>query len=492
MDSQKIFIIIALIIYFAICIGLGLYSMAQSKKASARDFLTAGGNVPWLVNAVCVFAAFNSGGALMGNFGTAYSAGWGYMCTMCGGTATGMLIASLLVAGPLRNLRVATVPEFFRQRFHNKLLNILVPVILICCITGYLMAQMKVAGMLGEKIFGLPYSYGVILIAIVYIFYTAVGGMFSVTLTDCFQGFVMLFVLTLAMIFCVGHFDGLGNLYSTAVSLRPQWAANTTATYPRFSFLGGFMGWMFVNTCLPHSIMRVFTAKNAKSGKIGLGMGALLIGFFAINANIIIPAAGVILNNGADLGSESDYVFMQVIDNVFPVWFEAITYAGVFAAVMSSVSGMLLSIGSACSYDLVQVLKPDLSSDKIKKLSSLAIVVFGILSAILSLDPPDLLTILYASAMGILASGLAAPVILGLWWKRTTRYGALASVIVGPVLWIGTYLSGSFPPLSSSAIAIPVSFIVCIVVSLITPAPANEELEKIALAHSRELTDAEL
>lgn len=306
MGTEQMFILVALVIYFGICIFLGLYSMKQSKMASARDFLTAGGNIPWVINAVCVFAAFNSGGALMGNFGAAYATGWGYMCTMCGGTATGMLIASLLVAGPLRNMRVATVPEFIRHRFQSKFLNIWVPVVLIACITGYLMAQMKVAGMLGEKIFGLPYSVGVLLIAVVYIFYTAVGGMFSVTLTDAFQGFVMLFVLTLAMIFCVGHFDGLDTLYSTAISMRPQWGANTTSNYPWFSFLGGFMGWMFVNTCLPHSIMRIFTAKNARSGKIGLGMGGLLIGVFAITANIIIPATGIIINNGADLGSESD------------------------------------------------------------------------------------------------------------------------------------------------------------------------------------------
>lgn len=485
-------VILALIVYFGICIALGLYSLRKSKNASTRDFLTAGSSVGWIVNAVCIFAAFNSGGALMGNLGISYAAGWGYMNTMCAGTATGMFIAAVLVAGPLRNMRVATVPEFLRKRYDLKILNVLVPIVLICTITAYLVAQMKVAGMMGERILGLPYIWGVVLVSAVYVFYTAVGGMFSVTLTDTFQGWVMLFVLTLACIFCVSHFGGVDKLYSSAVSLRPTWSANVNPTYTWISFVGGFMGWMFVNSCLPHSIMRVFTAKTEMSGRMALGVGAWLIGVYAVLANILIPAAGIMLNNGADLGNTSDYMFIQVIDSIFPTWFQAITYAGVFAAVMSSVSAMLLSIGSAVSFDLIQTLRPHTDPKFTRKLSSWAVLAFGLIATLLALDPPQLLTILYASAMGVLASGIAAPLLLGLWWKRMNKYGALAGVICGPALWIGLFLSGKLPPLAPSAIAIPTSFILCVVVSLMTPPSTDEELRRVGIAHARELTEAEL
>ena len=489
MTSQQIWIIGVLIIYFAICIALGFYSMRRSKNLDTHDFLTAGGSVGWVINAVCIFAAFNSGGALMGNLGLAYSNSWGYMNTLCVGTATGMFIAAMFVAGPLRNLRIATVPEFLRKRYDLKSLNIIAPVVLICTITAYLMAQMKVAGMLGEKILGLPYEWGVIVIAIVYVFYTAVGGMLSVTLTDFFQGFVMLFVLTLASILCVTHFGGFGELYDTAAEMRPAFVKNDGASW--INYVGGFMGWMFVNTCLPHSIMRVFTAKNEKSGRAALGFGALLIGGFAVIANVIIPAAGVIINNGADLGAETDYVFMTVIDEIFPHWFQAVVYAGVFAAVMSSVSGMLLSIGSAVSYDLISTLKPNADAKKVRKLSTWSIVIFGAISAILALDPPELLTILYSSAMGVLASGLAAPVLLGLWWKRMNKWGALAALIGGAGLWISLYLFSDLPGLAPSAFAIPTSFILAIVVSLLTPPSTDEELRRVSIAHERPLKDEE-
>jgi len=192
--------------------------------------------------------------------------------------------------------------------------------------------------------------------------------MWSITLTDLFQGMVMLFVLTLAGILCFANFGSPTELYANAASLRPQWSTNTSAAYLRLAFFGGFMTWVFVHSCLPHTIMRVFTAEDEKSGRLGLSFGSFLISAFALLALVYITGAAVIVNGGADLESY-DYVFMTVIDSIFPTWFQAVTYAGVFAAVMSSVSGMLLSIGSAASFDLVQVLKPLILSQACKPLS---------------------------------------------------------------------------------------------------------------------------
>lgn len=491
MSNQQVWIIGALITYFTICILLGLYSNRKSKLLNTRDFLTASGSIAWWINGICVFAAFNSGGALMGNFGVAYAGGWGFQTTCNAGAAVGMLVAAFLVAKPLRNLRIATIPEFFRKRYNNKLLHALVPLVVIITITAYTVAQMKVAGMLGEKIIGLPYEWGVILIAAVFIFYTAIGGMWSITLTDLFQGMVMLFVLTFAGILCFQAFGSPTELYSQAVSLRPQWGTNTSSSYPYISFIGGFFTWVFVQSCLPHTIIRVFSAENEKSGRIALSFGSFLISAFAVLALIYITGAAVIINGGQDLPAY-DYVFMTVIDKLFPTWFQAIVYAGVFAAVMSSVSGMLLAIGSAASYDLVQAFRPETPEATIKKLSVAGIVVFGIIASVIALNPPALLTILYASAMGMLASCLSVPLILGIWWKRINATGATAGVIVGMVVFLYLYIFGGMPPLSQVTIALPISAAVTVFVSLLTPQPTDEELSRVAIAHERELLDAEI
>src|SRR5690606_3262184 len=94
-----------------------------------------------------------------------------------------------------RNMNVSTVPEFIKARFKNKGLNIIVPIVIVVTLVAYLVAQMKVGGMIGERLFGIPYTWSVILIGLVYIFYTFIGGMKAVTLTDFMQGLLMIGVV---------------------------------------------------------------------------------------------------------------------------------------------------------------------------------------------------------------------------------------------------------------------------------------------------------
>jgi Na+/proline symporter len=115
-----------------------------------------------------------------------------------------------------------------------------------------------------------------------------------------------------------------------------------------------------------------------------------------------------------------------------------------------------------------------------------------IIASVLALNPPDLLTILYASAMGMLASCLAIPLIGGIWWKRLTAQGALAGVAGGAIVFLYLYIFGNMPPLSQVTIALPVSFILTVVVSLLTPEPSDEELRRITIAHERELKPEEI
>lgn len=489
--SQRVAIIIAVIVFFIITIALGIYSTVKSRKLSAKDFFTAGGNVNWFVNGICVFAAFNSGGALMGNFGTAYAGGWGFQVTANAGAAVGMLVATFFVAKPLRNMRIATVGEYFRKRYDSKFLNTIIPVLFVLAMLAYVVAQMKVGGMLGEKILGIPYAYGLIIMTIIYVSYTAYGGMLSVTLTSLFQGLVMIFVLVLGSILSIKYFGGFGELYDSAITLRPTWSLSSNPKFPWVSFFGAFLTWVFAQSCLPHTIMRVFTSKNERDGRRGLSFGSLLIAWLAALALICITAAAVVINNGADL-PQYDYVFMNVIDTIFPLWFQAITYAGVFAAVLSSVSGQLLSIGSNISYDLINTHRPGTPDKTVRNVNTYSVMVFGVIAAIIALNPPQLLTVLYASAMGLLTSSVALPLLLGLWWKKMNKQGAIAGCIAGSIAFFYAFLFMEMTALSQVIIGFPVALIVSIVVSLMTAPSTEKEMYCTRVAHERVLTDEEL
>lgn len=476
-------VIIALILYFAACLALGFYARKKSAGATTREFLTANEGVGCVINGFAMFAAFSSGGAMLGNMGLGYANGWGYLVTLNTGTACSMLIAAFLVAKPFRNMRLGTVPEFLRVRYDSKILKILVPVLLIVCMTIYMIAQMKITGMLGEAILGLHYAVGVFVVGAIYIFYTAIGGAWAISLTDFFQGMVMVFILLMVAFFCMdfGSWD-FNWIYTTAQTIKPEF---TTVSMPVLSFIGGFLIWCCVQPCLPHTIMRVLSSKNEREGRGAFAIGIGLIAFSVLLTAILFMCVSVILNNGQPYDN-GDAAFIKVIDEVLPFWAKAIAWTAIFAAVMSSVSGMLLSLGAAVSYDLIKTLKPEISDAKIRKLSSLAVVVFGVISMFLALDPPAFVLVLFSSAMGLLGSGLFWPIILGIWWKRMNKQGALAGMVVGVAVYAYAYFFTDMPSLSHMCVSLPAGLAACVVAALLTPPSTDKEMERLTMAHEKE------
>lgn len=480
--------LIVLVLYLALCIGIGIYANKMQTLGTTNEYLTGGKNVNSFVNGVAIFAAFATGGTMLGNMGLSYAGGWGYITAYNAGVACGYLFTAFFLAKVLRNMNVSTVPEFVRVRFNNKLLNIIVPIILIGTLTAYLVAQMKVGGLLGERLFDIPYMWSVVLIGLVYIFYTAYGGMKAVTLTDFIQGLLMISVVVIVGLIAVTKGGGIGELYTSAQTIKPEWTK--TDGFPYIAYIGGFLVWMTVNAVLPHTVMRIFAAKSEKSGRISLTIGIFMYVVTAIITCIFVAALTIILNNGQGL-TDNDAAFLLFLDKAVPEFIKAIAYAGIFAAVMSSVSAMLLALGAALAYDLIGTVKPDFPEEKKRKLVPISIVGFGILTLALSLNPPSLLTLLYSAAMGLLSSGLFFPVVLGIWWKRMNSTGALVGTIVGAVSYLVLLWGFNLPSLSQICISLPISLIGCVVGSLLSAPPTSKDLHRITIAHEREFVEAD-
>lgn len=489
-DKVQVLPLIVLIAYMLICVGIGIYASRQKTSGTAKEYLTGGGGVGFWVNGFAIFAAFATGGTMLGNLGLSYAGGWGYITAYNAGVAVGYLITTFFLAKTLRNMNVSTVPEFIKARFKNKGLNIIVPIVLVVTLVAYLVAQMKVGGMIGERLFGIPYASSVVLIGVVYVFYTFIGGMKAVTLTDFFQGLLMIGIIVATGAIAMTTNGGGINSYQIAQELRPQWTAGgDEGTFPFVAYVGGFLVWATVNAVLPHTVMRLFAAKNERTGRASLVLGLGLYVFTGIITVIAIVASTIIITNGADLDNadETLLIFLESVPN----WLMAVAFAGIFAAVMSSVSAMLLGLSAAFSYDLMPEFRPGLSDDTKRKMTKGGIIVFGLITLALSLNPPALLTLLYTAAMGLLASALFFPTVLGIWWKRMNSIGALAGAIAGGASYLILLWGFSLPALSQILISLPVSLVACIVVSLLTKPPTEFDLHRITIAHEREYTDAD-
>jgi sodium/pantothenate symporter len=472
-----------LLVYMVVCIGIGLYSRAKSAKGSSKDFLTAGESLGTWVSGMAMFAALATGGTMLGNMGVSYSMGWGYIMTIICGVVVGFMLVSLFMAKPFRNLKIATVPEFFKIRYDSALLRILVPLILIVSITAYIIAQMKVAGMIGETILGIPYNYAVITMGLVYVFYTAIGGMWAVTITDVFQGSLMLFISLVAWGIVVDFGGGLTELYNAAQQIKPDWSLSFTL--PISSYVGAFLIWVAVIAVLPHTVMRDFAAREERVAKKALALSTFLYILVSIGTLVYISAAAVLITKGEKLPN-ADAAFLNVIETLFPSWLKGITFAAIFAAVMSSVSAMLLSVAAAISYDLVKVLRPQSPDASIKRLNSSCVGIIGLVVIVFALNPPELMTLLYSAAMGLFASGLFWPTLLGILWKRMNKYGAIASVVGGSAVYLYCLFGVKLPALSQICYSLPISLVLSVGVSMLTAPPSAKEMHRISIAHQRE------
>lgn len=489
MEARSILPIVILVIYMAGTVAIGIYANRTQSGSSGKQFLTGGGGVGFWINGFAIFAAFATGGTMLGNMGLSYTAGWGYITAYNGGVAFGYLITTFFLAKVLRNMNVATVPELIKARFDHRGLNIMVPLVLIGTLTAYIVAQMKIGGLIGEQLFNLPYVWSVLLIGAVYVFYTYAGGMKAVTLTDFLQGLLMIGIVIATGAIAIGSNGGTFSVYQLAQDLRPGWGG--AEVYPPIAYIGGFLVWATCNAVLPHTVMRIFAAKDEKTGRASLALGLGLYVITAVVTCVFIVAAAIVLNRGGDI-ENADAAFLLYLDQAVPNWLRGLAFAGIFAAVMSSVSAMLLALAAAFSYDLVGQFRSSTVSNESRNLTKWSILGFGVLTLVLSMNPPEFLTLLYSAAMGLLASALFFPTILGIWWRRIGGTAAFCGALVGGAVYLILLFGFDMPPLSEIIVALPASLLICMVAGVVLPPPTDQQIQRLDIAHQREVTDAEV
>ncbi len=178
-----------------------------------------------------------------------------------------------------------------------------------------------------------------------------------------------------------------------------------------------------------------------------------------------------------------DYSFIVASEYVFPGFFAPLVAIIVLSAVMSTTDRLMLTIGSYVSWDVYrQFINKDASEESITLLSRVAIVFATILTLWLAWsNPPDLLAWLIWMAIGVMLACFVTPLFAGLYWRRATREGALASMIVGLVgaLAFSYYARFIAPmPMHPSIYGFALSVAAMILVSLVTKKPSEKVLDE--------------
>ncbi|MAG69381.1 MAG: sodium/proline symporter [Vicinamibacterales bacterium] len=469
-------IISVLVVYLAILLAIGAWGARDSR--SLAGYYLAGKRLPAWVIAFSSNATGESGWLLLGLTGMGYVVGVHAFWVVLG-EVLGVALAWAFVALPFKRYTdrygSITVADYLASRFRDSThaLRVVSTIIICTMVTVYTAAQFTASGKAFDAFLGTGYTGGVLIGAAVIFYYTTVGGFKAVAYSDLLQGVLMLgglFVLPLVGVAAAGGWTSMiATLRAADPSLLEPMGAfgwSTGGVISAASFAG--IGLAFLGT--PQLLTRFMAARSEDEIVSGSLLAVLCIIVFDVGA-VLTGMAGRTLMPGL---ADPETILPVMSADLLPAVVTGVFLVIVLAAIMSTADSLLILASSAVVRDVVQqVFRPDLDDRRLARYGKVTTVIIGLGALGFALTEARLIFWFVLFAWSGLASAFTPVVVCSLFWKRTTRVGALAGMIAGflaAVVWVVAFKS-RFHDLYEMWPGFIAGFGVTIAVSLFTRPP---------------------
>ena len=482
-------IISVLVVYLLILLGLGLWGSKEST--SVAGYYVAGKRLPSWVIAFSSNATGESAWLLLGLTGMGYLVGFHALWIVLG-EFLGVLLAWKYVARPFKEYTdrydSITVPDYLEARFHDggHVMRVISAVIIISMVTAYTAAQLTASGKAFGSFLGTSYVAGVWIGAAVILYYTTVGGFKAVAYSDFLQGVLMFACLAVLPVVGIAAVGGWSALVDGLRAQDPSLLALMGAS--GFSLTGvisvaGFIAIGFAFLGSPQLLTRFIAARSQRdilqAGKIAVG--CILV--FDIGA-VFSGMAGRVLFPGL---ADPETILPQMSTELFPALFTGVFLVVVLAAIMSTVDSLLILASSAVVRDVIQqIFHPDVSEWRLSLYGKGVTVLIGAAALAAALTEARAIFWFVLFAWSGLASAFTPVVLCSLFWKGTTRLGAISGMASGfltAVLWVVLFKERFFD-LYEMIPGFAVGFAAMIGVSLATSAPEGAEEEMASVSEA--------
>src|SRR5690625_3300250 len=468
---------IILFIYIIVMTFFGIYFYKRARSTE-DDYFTAGRSINTFVGAFALFAALASSSSLMGAIGSGVAFGAPFFFTYAFGAVAILPFTMFLISGQIRRSGVKTLPDFFNQRF-GRSVQIVAALIVVIAMTFYMVPQLTASGLIGSYVLGVDYVTAVILVGVGFTVYAALGGMWAITYTDLIQGAVILigiFILAGAVLI---DFNGFGALFSAALEMSPSFGE---INLPWMSYFGLFLAFLWFGIVSPSAVMRNFASRDARTARHS-ALWACLLYLSIFLAGFIVAAAGASLGIAETLDNR-DMIIIVAVEQYLPSILGGLMLAGLLAAIMSSADAMLLAISAGIAYDIYKEHINKQASERFVTLIGLiTMFVASGVGILIAIEPPQLIAVMVGWVGGFLLSAFGFPIVLGIWWKRVNKAGALSGMIAGAVAFLILVTTEILPTNAEAIVAAPISLLIMIVVSLMTAPPPEEIQNQVDMYH---------
>ena len=524
MNSSTIQIMVAMFIYMAIVIVIGVVFAKKANTNSENYFLGGRSLGPW-VTAMSAEASDMSGWLLMGLPGVAYWCGLADAAWTAIGLAIGTYLNWLIVSKRLRRYSVRannsiTLPEFFSNRFRekNKIIMTLSALFILIFFTVYAASCFVTCGKLFATLFGMKYVPMMILGAVFVLVYTILGGFLAESASDFMQGIVMFVALVVIVGIGTAMAGGIGAVVENAKSIpgffeffgMAQPAVDAKGVQqvvngvPQFDAAAPYgvlkicsmLAWGLGYFGMPQVLLRFMAIRSESDLKRSRRIAMIWV-VISLAVAVFIGIMGRALYPTAHLtASAAESIFITLSTSALPPILAGFVMAGILAATISSSDSYLLIAASAVAKNIFQgVVKKKATDKQVMLVTRITLLAIALIAIVIALDEESVIFDIVSFAWAGFGATFGPLMILSLFWKRINRAGAIAGMASGAVMvfvWklVISELGGIFA-IYELLPAFIISAVCIVVVSLLTNAPSKEIEEDFDAVKEGRVNDAD-
>lgn len=521
-----------LFVFFTLAVYAGIGVLSRTMQVS--EYYVAGRKVPPVYNGMATAADWMSAASFIAMAGGLYAQGYDGLAFVLGWTG-GYVLVAVLIAPYLRKFGAYTVPDFLGARFGGNFARSIGILVLFCCSFTYIVGQVVGVGTIASRFLGISFEISVFVGLIGILVCSMLGGMRAVTWTQVAQYIVLIIAYLVPVVILSAQTTGIpvpqlmyGEILQRITELEQTKAALAGAkahvipysTFDSLNFFALILCLMVGTASLPHVLMRFFTTPSVRDARKSVGWSLLFIFLLYFTApsyaafakyeiyNNVIGSAIAELPNWVRIYSEIGLVTIADANNDgllqftefkinpdviviatpeiagLPYVIAGLVAAGGLAAALSTADGLLLAIANALSHDIYyRMVDPTASTAKRLTISRILLIVVALMAAVVASTRPGGILALVAWAFSLAAAGLFPVLVLGVWWKRCTKEGAIAGMIIGfgfTLFYLVATKYFAMPTwfgvsnISAGLFGIPTGFLATWIVSLMTPPPSKE------------------
>ena len=543
-------------ITFSVYIGIAVWS----RVSDTAGFYVAGQGIPAVANGMAVGADWMSAASFISMAGLVSFLGFDGSVYLMGWTG-GYVLLAILLAPFLRKFGEYTVPDFVAKRYYSNTARVVAAVAAIFVSFTYVAGQMRGVGVVFSRFLEVSVTWGVIIGMVIVGIYAVLGGMKGVTWTQVAQ-YCVLIVAYLIPTFAIAYTltgnpipqVAIGEVLPRLDGLQQELGLGAySGPFSNFSMLNVFCITVVLMTGtagLPHVIVRFYTVRDVKSARWSAFWALLFIGilytaapavamfsrFYILDSFAQLGASGMQelgwVQNWAQTGliktqawtdGMAPRALLDTIDRDIIVlatpelanlsnWVVGLVAAGGLAAALSTASGLMIVISSSLAHDIYgEIINPDASDQRRLLVGRLAIFAGLVVAGLLGIYPPGFVAEVVAFAFGLAAASFFPILVLGIFWKRCNRQGAVWGLITGlaftfvmivlmrahvVVPGVETPILDTFLGINAQGIGVVgmvLNFIVTVAVTKATPAPPQDVQDMVEqIRYPRTLSAEEL